>query len=99
MSALPEGAATLVRLRADAVAWRSVDDDIAALDLAAGEYFAVNAAGAALWPLLVRGATIAELAGELASRFPVPPDRAVADVEAFVGALRDRDLLQPAGVA
>lgn len=84
----------VVRLRAEAVDWREVDGEIVALDRASSVYLAINSSGAAMWPALVGGATIDELVDVLVARFEVEPPQARADVEAFVGDLAERRLLQ-----
>lgn len=84
---------TRLQLRSDAVAWRVVDEEIVALDLARSVYLGVNASGAALWPALVAGATRPELEAILVGRFDITPDQAVADVGAFLDGLQEHDLI------
>lgn len=83
----------ILRLRADAVLFREVEGEIVAVDVAGGEYFAVNRAGAELWPALVEGATLEELEERLVARFRISTEQATADAAAFVAALDARDLL------
>ena len=82
-----------LRLRADAVAWREVEGDVIALGLATSAYFGTNASGSLLWKQLAEGATREQLVEELVQAFGIDADRAGADVDAFVGELRDRGLL------
>jgi hypothetical protein len=82
----------VIKLRPD-VAWQDLDGEVVALDLESAAYLMANHSGSALWPLLAEGATESQLCAELTSRFPIEPERARADVGAFVGQLRKLDLL------
>jgi hypothetical protein len=53
----------------------------------------LNATGRWLWDQLDRPRTIAELSDLMAERYPSAADRAAADVESFVSALAERDLV------
>lgn len=81
-------------LRADAVDWREVDGQVVVLDRAGSVYLAVNAAGAALWPAIVEGATRSQLVQVLLDTFDVERSRAERDVDVFVASLAERDLLE-----
>lgn len=81
-------------LRADAVDWREVDGQVVVLDRAGSVYLAVNAAGAALWPAIVEGATRSQLVQVLLDTFDVERDRAERDVDVFVASLGERGLLE-----
>lgn len=83
-----------LRLRTSAVTWRFVESEVVALDVARGEYFTLNASGTTLWQALVDGATMTDLVEALTAEFHIERDRAVADVDAFVAALMERDLLE-----
>jgi len=74
---------------------RTVDGELMIYDLVSRSFVGGNAAAARIWPLLERGATIAELAAELDSAYGIGEERAAADAEAFVGVLRQRELLLP----
>lgn len=63
------------------------------LDLRSSSYLLLNRTGATLWPALQTGATLAQLAQLLVEHFKVSDDVARHDAEAFVAALRSRDLL------
>lgn len=82
-----------LRLDRTAVEWRHVEGEVVALDLRDSMYLGINEAGAVLWPLLAEGTTRADLVDTLAERFALEPDRATADVDAFLTMLRERDLL------
>ena len=81
------------RLRSDAIEWREVEGEVVALDVRTSQYLAVNATGAALWPLLAAGATRDELVTTLVERFETDAETAGGDVDAFLGALAEQDLL------
>jgi len=85
----------MIRLREAALEWRAIDDEIVALDRAAGEYVAVTGSGAALWPLLLAGTSRGALAEELTDRYDVQPATAARDVDRFVDTLSARGLLEP----
>jgi hypothetical protein len=53
----------------------------------------LNATGRWLWEQLERPKTTAELADLLVERYPAGAHRAFADVESFVSALAERDLI------
>jgi Coenzyme PQQ synthesis protein D (PqqD) len=83
-----------VKLRADALEWTELEGEIVALDLRTSRYLAVNRTGAAIWSLLVEGATEAELAARVSDRFEVPAQTAEGDVRTFLDQLTERDLLE-----
>jgi len=84
-----------IRLREESIEWRAVEDEIVALDRAAGEYIAVTGSGVVLWPLLVAGTSRGALAEALAVRYDVEPATAARDAERFVDTLAARGLLEP----
>jgi hypothetical protein len=83
-----------LRLRADRVTWRQVEDEVVVLDVDTSSYVGLNPSGALLWERLEEGATTEELSSVLSERFGLALDVARADVEAFVGGLRARGLLE-----
>lgn len=80
-------------LRPGAVTWREVDGEAILLDLGSSEYLGVNASGTVLWQMLDAGTTERELVAALQERFGVPADAARTDVDAFLTAARERNLL------
>lgn len=84
----------MVRVRADAVDWREVDGQVVVLDRTGSVYLAVNGSGVMLWPAVIEGATRADLVKILLDAYDVDPSRATADVDAFVGSLSERNLLE-----
>ena len=85
---------SVLKLRSQGVAWTDVDGDIVALDEQAAVYLGANPAGALLWRALVDGATRESLADKLAGEFGIPLERAQADTNAFLAALREHALLE-----
>jgi hypothetical protein len=72
------------RLRcADAVHARLFDDELVILDLAKGEYFALDAIGARLWSGLEKGRTIDEIAGDIVAEYDVSLEAALRDLAAL----------------
>jgi hypothetical protein len=55
----------------------------------------VNRTGAVLWPLLAEGTDRDALVAAVVGEFDVDAETAGRDVDAFVGALREQDLLEP----
>jgi hypothetical protein len=85
--------AETVRLRADKLEWRIVDDEVIALDLGSSEYLAINRVGAVLWPALAEGVAVDALVELVTTEFDVDRERVADDVEAFLATLERRDLL------
>jgi hypothetical protein len=94
-----ERAATLppmserLRVRPDAVEWRTVDGEIVALDLRRAVYLTINPSGTKLWPALLEGATREELITRLSEDWGIGADDATKDVDLFLRELADQDLL------
>lgn len=85
---------TELKLRGEGVAWTDVDGEIVALDESAAVYVSANAAGGLLWRELAGGATRESLAAALAAEYGLDAERAQADTDAFLTALRERGLLE-----
>jgi hypothetical protein len=81
------------RLRDAELEWREVEGEIVALDLRESTYLSVNRTGTVLWPRLAAGATRDELIASLTASFDVDEESAGRDLDAFLGALRERGLL------
>jgi hypothetical protein len=83
-----------LRLRTDDLSWREIDDEVIAVDVETSTYLAANKAGTLLWRRLSSGgATRHELAGLLVETYGIEPERAAADVDAFLGDLAAQGLL------
>ena len=85
-----------IKLNSDQLEWRDVEGEIVALDLPAREYVSINRTGAAIWPLLVAGATRAQLAEALVGEFGIDTEAAGRDADAFVSQLAARGLVDEA---
>jgi hypothetical protein len=83
-----------LRLRPDAVAWRSVGDEIVALDCMRSAYLAVNPSASVLWRLLAEGACRDELVAALDDGFAIGAGRATVDVDSFLADLARRGLVE-----
>lgn len=83
----------MLKIRVDDVMWKQVDDEIVVLDLRASRYLQVNDSGAFLWPLLVDGREHADLVKALTEAFSIEQTQASSDLDAFLAALTERDLL------
>ena len=83
-----------LRVRADALEWRTVEGEIVALDLRRSLYLAINPSGSAIWPALVEGASRDELIERLCAECEVTREAAESDVDAFLSELASHDLLE-----
>jgi hypothetical protein len=83
-----------IRLRSGALEWREVEGEIVALDVRTSTYFAVNATGAVIWQALIDGASRDELVSRVREAFPVDEEVAAKDLDAFLAALREQNLLE-----
>lgn len=83
-----------LKLRGEGIAWTDVDGEIVALDEGEAVYLAANEAGGMLWRALATGATREALANSLANEYGIGAERARADTDAFLAALRERGLLE-----
>jgi hypothetical protein len=87
--------AQVLRLRRDDLHWVAVDDEVVILDGGDELYLGTNGSGALLWKALADGTTRGRLIALLVDTFSVGADQATADVDAFVGTLASRSLLEP----
>ena len=83
-----------LRLRAEDLSWREIDDEVIAVDVETSTYLGANKAGTLLWRRLSEdGATRQELAELLVQTYGIELERASADVDAFLGELAAQGLL------
>jgi Coenzyme PQQ synthesis protein D (PqqD) len=82
-----------LRLRPERLEWRRVDDEVVAVDLRSSVYLAANESAAPLWEALAEGTTRDDLVDRLAWAAGIDRERAAADVDDFLCALADRQLL------
>lgn len=83
------------RIEPAACEWRLVDGEVIGLDLRTEEYFAIRGSGVELWQRMADGATEQELVDLLCERVDADPERARADVAAFLATLYGRRLVRP----
>ncbi len=81
-----------IRVRPD-VEWREVEGRIVAMDVRTADCVALNRTGTRLWSAVVEGTSVEQLATALVEAFGLEEEAARRDVDAFVEALRARDLL------
>jgi ferric-dicitrate binding protein FerR (iron transport regulator) len=77
-------------------AWRVVDEETIVLDLNTSVYYSLNATASLVWKRLGEGATVPEIAADLAEAFDVDADTAQADAAAIVAEFSKETLLDPA---
>jgi hypothetical protein len=83
-----------LRLREADLSWREIDGEVIAVDVEMSTYLGANKAGTLLWRRLADdGATRQELAELLVQTYGIEPDRAAADVDAFLAGLAAQGLL------
>ncbi len=86
-----------MKLRGSEVSLREIDGEMVLLDLRTSKYLTANRVGTILLRLLAKDRTVDDLADALVDEFQVPRETALADVNAFVGELSTRGLLEPTG--
>jgi len=84
-----------MKLRGNEVSVREIDGEMVLLDLRTSEYLTANRVGTVLLRLLAEDRTVDDLTDALVAEFEVPRETALADVNAFVGELSTRGLLEP----
>ena len=82
-----------IQLKVDDVVWREVEDDLVILELSTSTYVTLNGSAKFLWEILVLGSTLDELVLSLVGRYSISPEQAKFDVESFVSALDERELI------
>ncbi len=78
---------------ANAVHARMFDEELIILDLAKGEYFAMDNVGARLWSGLEAGRTIDQIAKDVVAEYDVDLDRAITDLVTLGDELLARGLM------
>ena len=84
-----------LRIRPGVVEWRELEQEVVAVDTRRSLYMAVNRSGAILWPALLEGAEVNELVDRLMEAYGLDRTTAARDVDTFVQALENQDLLEP----
>ncbi len=80
----------------DHVRFRHIDDELVIVDLAGGEYFALNAIGAKMWQALAAGSTPSQIAVSLGADYGTAPDTVLNDCLSLVSELLERGLVKRA---
>lgn len=75
------------------LAWQVVAGEAVLIDLQKGRALGLNEAGSFLWPR-IEGRSEADLAHDLAEAFAVDRARALEDVAAFLGVLREQGYVE-----
>ena len=88
-------AGSRVKLREGAASWREIDGETILLDLDSSKYLGLNRAGTVLWSAIVQGSSREQLIAGLAAEFDLDIAHAARDVDAFIAACRERNLLEP----
>jgi hypothetical protein len=83
-----------LRLRSGDIAWREIESDVIVLDLRTSRYLSLNRSGARLWRSIAGEVTYDELVDVLTDEFGASPDAARSDLNAFIAACQERDLLE-----
>jgi hypothetical protein len=84
-----------LQLRAPGLEWRSIEEEVIALDITASLYLAVNQSGKLLWEQLAGGTTRAALVQSLLDAYGLDRAAAEHDTDAFLAELAQRGLLDP----
>ncbi len=69
-----------------------LDDEVIAINLETGAYYALDGPAADSWTLAAAGASTDEIVAVLAARYDAPPDTVRADVAAFLAQLVEQGL-------
>lgn len=80
-------------VRAPAVIHERLDDEVIAIDLERGIYYAMVGSAADIWTLLTSPSTAGAVADRLAERYGLQAGAIDDEVRAFVGRLHDERLL------
>jgi hypothetical protein len=84
---------------ADSVHTRTFDGELVILDLAHGEYFALDPIGSRLWVALEQGKSVEQVAADVVEEYDVSPETAAADLAALLDDLVRRGLLVVEGAS
>ena len=72
-----------------------IDGEVMVINLDTGVYYSVTGAGAAVWPMLVGGATLREISDRVARHYGADAGSVDRDVDTFVKRLADEAILRP----
>jgi hypothetical protein len=72
-----------------------IDGEVMVINLDTGVYYSVTGVGAAVWPMLVGGATPREISDRVARHYGTDSASVERDVDAFIARLADEAILRP----
>ncbi len=72
-----------------------IDGEVMVINLDTGVYYSVTGAGAAVWPMLVGGATQRDISDRVARHYGADAASVERDVDTFVKQLADEAILRP----
>ena len=78
---------------------RPLDDRAVVVDLKTGQFWELNAVGAAIWNLLMAGRSVQETATEVTIRFNIDSSTSMTDTLEFVNSLLGQGLVTVAETA
>jgi hypothetical protein len=84
-----------VRKLASSVTHERLDDEVIAINLETGAYYALDDTAADCWTLLVGGVATDDIVATLCERYAVDADTARRDLDAFTAELEGDGLLLP----
>lgn len=73
---------------------KQVNDGAVLLDLGSGEYFSLNDVGYHIWHLIEQQQSMEEILSSLLDEFQVSEEDARRDLEDFVSALEEKNILK-----
>ncbi|HEY7904374.1 MAG TPA: PqqD family protein [Casimicrobiaceae bacterium] len=89
-------AARRFEINAPAIISEAVDGEVMVMNLRDGIYYSVTGGAAAIWPALVGGVALDEIAVSVARTTGAPLARVAADLDAYVARLGDEGILRAA---
>ena len=82
-----------MRVRASDISARTIGDETIVLSLSTSKYFTITGVGTRLFELLAEDRSLDDLIGVITGEYEIDADTARRDIEAFLGRLRDAELL------
>lgn len=79
----------------DRIVAEELPDEVMVVDLDTGNYYVLGGSAASAWPLLSRGATVAESAVSLSATYDATPEEIAAALTPFVSQLVGEGLVTP----
>jgi hypothetical protein len=76
------------------VLFQDLDAEVVLLNLSSGVYYGAGGVGSRVWKLLLEGKTTEEIVAQVVREYDTTPDRASADVAAFLADLERHQLVE-----